>query len=82
MSLKFPISVYDSISEIPSRKDLDKLIDNYITKDFIVWMLADDLWPSDLLKIFENAGYDIQPVIDALEAKLEPYNDSDEETPF
>lgn len=67
MTIKFPIPVYDNISEISSRKELDELIDDIFSTDEVLDLIVPtDFGCSDLVRVLEDAGYDITGIVDTL----------------
>lgn len=67
MTIQFPILVYDNISEISSRDELDELIDDIFSIDEILDLIVPtDFGCSDLVRVLENAGYDITGIVDTL----------------
>jgi hypothetical protein len=78
MSLNFPMTFFDGSVEIASRADLDYLIDQTFDMSEVVDVITPrDFGPSDLVRILENAGYNLDNLVDTLVDLLEPYDDSD-----
>lgn len=76
MTLAFPMTLYDVV--VNNRKELDDIVNLYLPIDLLADLYADDIAPSLLLHLIQEAGYSAEPVIDWLADYFDPgpeYND-------